>query len=88
MIGIIGFTNAKTTITIGDSYTTTIDMDGRLPTSGVVNYADGNTDPKQTFSWSFPVYWYDDNGSGSFIIGGDGGATMGDIIKMLIAMFF
>ena len=36
----------------------------------------------------FPVNWFTDEGSGSFWFDCSGGATMGDILDVLLALFF
>lgn len=82
-LGFAFSTYASTTVKFGDYYTLTVDENVNLP-NGTTEYV--NTGGQQTMSYHFPVYWYNDNGSGSFDVSGNG--DMRSIINFLLDLFF
>ena len=68
----------------GENHTLILDEDIKLPKDEVVNYYNDNVENSER--WSFPVYWWVGNDSGSFTMSGNGG-TMCDIINVIAVIF-
>lgn len=88
LFGAFAMVNAQTTMKIqlptGESKTFQISDGVKLPCCNeVVNY---QSNTKSTERWSFPVYWWTDEGSGSFTMSGDA-TDMCGIITVLENMF-
>lgn len=77
--------DAKTTISF-NGFTTTLDGNANLPNRSEIVF---DANPREsTERWSFPVYWYTDEGSGSFTLSGDDSVTTSDILDFILALFF
>lgn len=83
-LGLIGYCNAETTIKVGDKVTT-YEQDLKLPTDGVY-YINGAT--AKTYSWSIPIHWESNEGSGDFVIGGTDQNDWNTITDWLLPWFF
>ncbi|WP_343605772.1 hypothetical protein [Fluviicola sp.] len=93
LLGSIGVSNAKTTVSIemyGRVYTQTIEQNISSSFDGQTFYMDGYEPggEYETMGFAFPIYYYGDDGYGHGWVVGGGGVTLEDIIVFLIAIFF